>query len=50
MAGEIVKPPRSRVRQLLGLNTGTKVAFDARGNEVMVSRVEASKTVPSAHS
>jgi len=36
--GQVTLP--KAVRQLLGLNTGTKVAFDIRGNEVVVSRLE----------
>lgn len=36
--GQITLP--KAVRQLLDLNTGAKVAFDVRGSEVVVSRVE----------
>lgn len=35
-----VTVPKS-VRQLLGLDTGGKIAFDVRAEEVVVSRVEA---------
>jgi antitoxin PrlF len=42
--GQVTLP--KAVRQLLGLNTGTKVAFDVRGNEVVVSRVEADHEDP----
>ena len=42
--GQVTLP--SAVRQLLGLNTGTKVAFDVRGNGVVVSRVEAEHKDP----
>lgn len=35
-----VTVPKS-VRQLLGLDTGGKIAFDVRGGEVVVSRVDA---------
>ncbi|AIR88384.1 type II toxin-antitoxin system PrlF family antitoxin [Pseudomonas cremoricolorata] len=36
--GQITLP--KTVRQLLGIDTGGKVAFDVRGGEVVVSRVE----------
>ncbi|WP_449433418.1 type II toxin-antitoxin system PrlF family antitoxin [Pseudomonas putida] len=42
--GQVTLP--KSVRQLLGLNTGTKVAFDVRGSEVVVSRVEADHEDP----
>jgi len=42
--GQVTLP--KAVRQLLGLSTGTKVAFDVRGNEVVVSRVEADHEDP----
>jgi len=42
--GQVTLP--KTVRQLLGLNTDTKVAFDVRGNEVVVSRVEADHEDP----
>ncbi|MDD2137176.1 type II toxin-antitoxin system PrlF family antitoxin [Pseudomonas kurunegalensis] len=42
--GQVTLP--KAVRQLLGLSTGTKVAFDVRGNEVVVSRVEADHRDP----
>lgn len=37
--GQVTLP--KSVRQLLGLDTGGKIAFDVRGGEVEVSRVEA---------
>ncbi|MGE8061172.1 type II toxin-antitoxin system PrlF family antitoxin [Pseudomonas sp. NPDC089547] len=42
--GQVTLP--KAVRQLLGLNTGAKVAFDVRGSEVVVSRVEADHEDP----
>lgn len=42
--GQVTLP--KAVRQLLGLNTATKVAFDVRGNEALVSRVEADHAAP----
>jgi antitoxin PrlF len=37
--GQITLP--KSVRQLLGLDTGGKIAFDVRGGEVVVSRADA---------
>ncbi|MCP5854219.1 type II toxin-antitoxin system PrlF family antitoxin, partial [Klebsiella pneumoniae] len=42
--GQVTLP--KAVRQLLGLNTGAKVAFDVRGSEVVVSRVQADHEDP----
>ncbi|WP_416424165.1 type II toxin-antitoxin system PrlF family antitoxin [Pseudomonas sp. App30] len=42
--GQVTLP--KSVRQLLGLNAGTKIAFDVRGSEVVVSRVEADHEDP----
>ncbi|MBA6115255.1 type II toxin-antitoxin system PrlF family antitoxin [Pseudomonas sp. NC26] len=42
--GQVTLP--KAVRQLLGLSTGAKVAFDVRGSEVVVSRVEADHEDP----
>ncbi|WP_223545347.1 type II toxin-antitoxin system PrlF family antitoxin [Pseudomonas sp. A-B-19] len=36
--GQVTLP--KSVRQLLGLDTGGKIAFDVRGGEVVVSRVD----------
>lgn len=40
-----VTVPKS-VRQLLGLGTGDKIAFDVRGGEVVVNRVETTHEDP----
>lgn len=40
-----VTVPKS-VRQLLGLDTGGKIAFDVRGGEIVVSRVETTHEDP----
>ncbi|MFJ4444916.1 type II toxin-antitoxin system PrlF family antitoxin [Pseudomonas sp. NPDC089422] len=37
--GQITLP--KSVRQLLGIDTGGKIAFDVRGGEIVVSRVDA---------
>lgn len=42
--GQVTLP--KSVRQLLGLNAGTKIAFDVRGSEVVISRVEADHEDP----
>jgi antitoxin PrlF len=42
--GQITLP--KSVRQLLGLDTGGKIAFDVRAGEVVVSRVEAAHEDP----
>ncbi|WP_043196467.1 type II toxin-antitoxin system PrlF family antitoxin [Pseudomonas putida] len=42
--GQVTLP--KSIRQLLGLNAGTKIAFDVRGNEVVVSVVEADHKDP----
>lgn len=42
--GQVTLP--KSVRQLLGLDTGGKIAFDVRGGEVVVSRVEAAHEDP----
>lgn len=36
--GQVTLP--KSVRQLLGLDSGGKIAFDVRGSEIVVSRVE----------
>lgn len=36
--GQVTLP--KSVRQLLGIDTGGKIAFDVRGGEIVVSRVE----------
>lgn len=46
--GQVTLP--KSVRQLLGLNTGGKVAFDVRGDEVVVSRVETAHEDPAISS
>lgn len=42
--GQVTLP--KSVRQLLGLDTGGKIAFDVRAGEVIVSRVEAAHEDP----
>lgn len=37
--GQVTLP--KSVRQLLGIDTGGKIAFDVRGGEIVVSRVDA---------
>ncbi|MBK5009834.1 AbrB/MazE/SpoVT family DNA-binding domain-containing protein [Pseudomonas sp. S60] len=42
--GQITLP--KSVRQLLGIDTGCKIAFDVRGGEIVVSRVETTHEDP----
>ena len=42
--GQVTLP--KSVRQLLGLDTGGKIAFDVRGGEIVVSRVETTHEDP----
>lgn len=42
--GQVTQP--KSVRQLLGLDTGSKIAFDVRGGEIVVSRVETIHEAP----
>ncbi|HDS1679338.1 TPA: type II toxin-antitoxin system PrlF family antitoxin [Pseudomonas putida] len=42
--GQVTLP--KSVRQLLGIDTGSKIAFDVRGGEIVVSRVETTHEDP----
>lgn len=42
--GQVTLP--KSVRQLLGIDTGGKIAFDVRGGEIVVSRVETTHQDP----
>lgn len=42
--GQVTLP--KSVRQLLGIDTGGKIAFDVRGGEIVVSRVETTHEDP----
>ena len=42
--GQVTLP--KSVRQLLGIDTGGKIAFDVRGGEIVVSRVETNHEDP----
>jgi antitoxin PrlF len=42
--GQITLP--KSIRQMLGLDTGSKVAFDIRGGEIVVTRAEAEHEDP----
>ncbi|MDR0209875.1 MAG: type II toxin-antitoxin system PrlF family antitoxin [Pseudomonas putida] len=42
--GQVTLP--KSVRQLLGIDTGDKIAFDVRGGEIVVSRVETTHEDP----
>ncbi|WP_121417934.1 type II toxin-antitoxin system PrlF family antitoxin, partial [Pseudomonas aeruginosa] len=42
--GQVTLP--KSVRQLLGIDTGGKIAFDLRGGEIVVSRVETTHEDP----
>ncbi|PYG78392.1 MULTISPECIES: type II toxin-antitoxin system PrlF family antitoxin [unclassified Pseudomonas] len=42
--GQVTLP--KSVRQLLGIDTGGKIAFDVRGGEIVISRVETTHEDP----
>ncbi|MFK0091870.1 type II toxin-antitoxin system PrlF family antitoxin [Pseudomonas sp. NPDC090592] len=42
--GQVTLP--KSIRQLLGIDTGGKIAFDVRGGEIVVSRVETTHEDP----
>jgi len=42
--GQVTLP--KSIRQLLGIGTGGKIAFDVRGGEIVVSRVETTHEDP----
>ncbi len=44
--GQVTLP--KSVRQLLGIDTGGKIAFDVRGGEIVVSRVETTHEDPAS--